>query len=298
MNVLLWPMAVVLIMSGWGAILWATGAWVPEEIRAWNRIAAAHGYRARQSPALTLLERAPFMRRFLADADLRRLLFVAGVDSTPAQFFVRAAGLAFGVAASLFAADVVTLLSSGGFAVSPALPFVTGVAMFAVSYLNLRQKANRLRAQVNRTLGDLTPFLSVLLGEHTLLLSNGVKMLSQCVDAPELAHIVVDEQYRHLVRAGTALSTAELYRAIGEAYGIEMFVRLAEANESTTREGLPSETVYVQLAKSVYGTRLLEGQQRAARAKTRISIPIALMLVPLLVMLLVPVFYSISESLK
>ena len=92
-------------------------------------------------------------------------------------------------------------------------------------------------------------------------------------------------------------STAEEYRMIGDIYGIELFNRLAEQVEAIDL-GLSAEDVYLRLALSCYKSRLTESRLRVARAKVRITIPVALMLLPLLALLLIPLFFSISTVLS
>jgi hypothetical protein len=51
------------------------------------------------------------------------------------------------------------------------------------------------------------------------------------------------------------------------------------------------------VARAVYQNRLAEARFRAARAKTLVTIPVAMMLIPLLILIGAPVFATISGGL-
>jgi len=54
---------------------------------------------------------------------------------------------------------------------------------------------------------------------------------------------------------------------------------------------------YTRVARAVYHNRLAEARFRAARAKTLVTIPVAMMLLPLLILIGAPVFATISGGL-
>ena len=94
----------------------------------------------------------------------------------------------------------------------------------------------------------------------------------------------------------TYRSTAEKYRLIGDAYQIREFTEIADA-AATTNVGVPDRVAYTRLALTVYQERLADARVHAARARILITLPIAGMLVPLLLLIGAPTFNAISSGL-
>ena len=66
---------------------------------------------------------------------------------------------------------------------------------------------------------------------------------------------------------------------------------------ATTNVGVPDRVAYTRLALTVYQERLADARVRAARARILITLPIAGMLVPLLLLIGAPTFHAISAGL-
>ena len=78
--------------------------------------------------------------------------------------------------------------------------------------------------------------------------------------------------------------------------GIREFADVAEA-AATTNVGVPNRVAYTRLALTVYQERLADARVRAARARILITLPIAGMLIPLLLLIGAPTFQAISSGL-
>ena len=75
-----------------------------------------------------------------------------------------------------------------------------------------------------------------------------------------------------------------------------MFSQVADA-AANTQVGIAERDMYTRLAKTVYSHRLSEAREHASRAKTLVSIPVAGMLIPLLILLGAPLMTSIASGL-
>ena len=130
---------------------------------------------------------------------------------------------------------------------------------------------------------------------HGLQLDDAVKVMSRCARDDALQELLDRGGFKRL--AGNAYrSTAEKYRLIGDAYGIREFVDVADA-AAATNVGVPDRVAYTRLALTVYQERLADARVQAARARILITLPIAGMLVPLLLLIGAPTFHAISAGL-
>jgi hypothetical protein len=91
-------------------------------------------------------------------------------------------------------------------------------------------------------------------------------------------------------------STAELYRSIGEAFRVPAFTLVADAL-ATTNVGIGERVTYTRVAQAVYQHRLADARMRAARARILVTLPVAGMLIPLLLLLGAPTFESLTTGL-
>lgn len=83
---------------------------------------------------------------------------------------------------------------------------------------------------------------------------------------------------------------------IGDAYRLRDFNNVADSAASAN-VGVAERDAYTRLALSVYQERLADARMHAARARILITLPIAGMLIPLLMLIGAPTFHAISAGL-
>jgi hypothetical protein len=137
--------------------------------------------------------------------------------------------------------------------------------------------------------------VAILTDQRGLQLEDAVKMLSRCLTTDALESIVEHKGYARLVTGGYK-NTPELYRKIADAYEIPEFSAVADAI-SNTNIGLGERDTYTRLAKSVYQRRLADARMKSARAKIVVTVPIAGMLFPLLILIGAPAISNVVEAL-
>ena len=103
---------------------------------------------------------------------------------------------------------------------------------------------------------------------------------SPAAPPPPTCATLVHDGWRRLI-PGTQRSTVDLYRRIGEEFGIEQFTLVADAL-TTTNVGIAERDTYTRAAHAVYQQRLADARVRAARARILVTLPVAGMLIPLL----------------
>jgi hypothetical protein len=128
-----------------------------------------------------------------------------------------------------------------------------------------------------------------------LQLEDAVRILSRCVDHQSLQSIVDGRGWQRLVHQPHS-TTIELYRQISAEFGIPLFDVVADA-AANANVGMSERETYTRVARAVYQNRLAGARFRAARAKTLVTIPVAMMLIPLLILIGAPVFATISGGL-
>jgi hypothetical protein len=137
---------------------------------------------------------------------------------------------------------------------------------------------------------------AVMTDARGLQLSDAVRILSRCAVSHELQTLVDREGWRRLIHEDVR-STIELYHLIGSQYQIPMFVQLADA-AATTNVGFPEREAYTRLAVSFYRDKLGDARLRAARAKILVTLPVAGMLIPLLLLIGAPTFQAVTQGLQ
>jgi hypothetical protein len=137
--------------------------------------------------------------------------------------------------------------------------------------------------------------VAILTDGRGLQLEDAVRILSRSADHRALQTIVDNRGWERLVE-GPHRSTIHLYRLIAEAYGIPLFATVADA-AANANLGFSERQIYTRLAGSVYQQRLAEARFHTARAKMLVTLPIAGMLIPLIVLIAAPVFASITGGL-
>ncbi|MFN2451282.1 MAG: hypothetical protein ABR541_02895 [Candidatus Dormibacteria bacterium] len=282
---------------GWVGLAYLD-VFVTGDVRAWRRLARLRGYARPRSRIERQATQAAIVHRMQGELDLSRLLAIAGRGETPLGFLGRALGYGFAAASLFLGLEGLTHGITGDWLLGlpPFWLFPVGIAASLACVVLLRAEAHRHQAQSERALGDMLMLIAILTDARGLQLDDAVRILSRCVDSRSLQVLVDGQDFVRLVRQPYR-STVELYRAISAEYGIAMFGRLADG-AANANIGFSERDVYTRLAKSVYEQRLAEARMRSARAKTLVTIPVAGMLIPLLILLGAPTVASLAGALR
>lgn len=279
----------------WWVGLSRLGVFLPEDVRAWRRLAALRAHPLPETRFERTVKHARWLRRAQQELNLDRLLARACRVDTELAFLGKTAALALLVFALCLLLDAAARAAQGTWLAPPWLAVVLGFAVFPLSLLELRAAARRSGAAVSATLADMLMQVAVITDTRGLQLHDAVRMLARCAHEPSLARLVDQEAFTRLA-PGPHRSTVELYRAIGAAYGIDVLSQLADAAASTN-VGIPERQAFTQLALGVYAQRLGYARMRAARAKVLVTLPVAAMLIPLLLLIAAPTFQAVSGGL-
>jgi hypothetical protein len=280
--------------------VWALGlvrldVFTPDDVRAWRRLAALRGYATPAGRLERTAARLPFLRRVQDELDLHRQLAIAGWSATPAGFLLRVLFISLLSAAVFLALLAVGLIENGAWPVPPAVAFLVAGVVFVLQISWLRSSARTRREQSDRALGDMMMLVAVMTDGRGLQLEDAVRILSHCVDHQSLQSIVDGKGWERLVHQPHQ-TTIELYRLIAAEFGIPLFGVVADA-AANANVGMSERETYTRVAAAVYQRRLAEARFHAARAKTLVSIPVAMMLIPLLLLIGAPIFATISGGL-
>jgi hypothetical protein len=283
----------------------ALGAWVSGVVmldvftaidaRAWRRMSRLRGYATRGSALERVANRAPFLRRLQAELDLEQLLGQANSDDSSTSFLARTAAITLMSFALLLAAEAGDRALTGAWPVPPWATVLFAALIPPLALSDLRRRARRAREASGRTLGDMLMTVAVMTDSRGLQLDDAVRVMSRCARDSALQDLLDRGGFKRLARTSYR-STVEKYRLIGEAYRIREFAEIADA-AGTTNVGVPDRVAYTRLALTVYQERLADARVRAARARILITLPIAGMLVPLLLLIGAPTFHAISTGL-
>lgn len=283
----------------------AIGAWVAgvafldvftaADARAWRRMTQLRGFATRGSTFARVARRAPMLTRLQAELDLERLLGQANSSDTPTSFIARTGAISLMTFAVLLAAIAGGRALEGEWPAPPWAAALVAALTLPLSIVDLRRRARAGREASARTLGDMLMAVAVMTDSRGLQLDDAVKVMSRCARDDALQNLLDRGGFKRLA-GGSYRSTAEKYRLISAAYGIREFADVAEA-AATTNVGVPNRVAYTRLALTVYQERLADARVHAARARILITLPIAGMLVPLLLLIGAPTLHAISAGL-
>jgi hypothetical protein len=283
----------------------AIGAWIggvamldvftASDARAWRRMSQLRGFATRESAFVRVAGRAPLVKRLQAGLDLERLLAQANSGDTPMIFLARTGAISLMALALLLAAAAGGRALGGAWPAPPWAALLVALVILPVSVLDLRARAKAARDSSSRTLGDMLMAVAVMTDSRGLQLDDAVRVMSRCARDDALQKLLDRGGFKRLV-SGPYRSTAEKYRQIGDAYQVREFGEVADA-AATTNVGVPDRLAYTRLALTVYQERLADARVRAARARILITLPIAGMLIPLLLLIGAPTFHAISAGL-
>jgi hypothetical protein len=293
-DLLIPALLIIAVVGLWAVGLARLGYLTGADVRAWNRIAALRGF----SRPPTRLERAAgrsaTVRRVQAELDLRRLLVVADRAESETAFLARTVFLALLTLTVALVVDMASRLGGGDFIVPPGLAVILAISVVPLRFSALRAAARRRRDNAGRTLGDMMTLVAIMTDGRGLQVEDAVRILSRCARTSDLSSLV-DGGWRRLIPTQPR-STSDLYRAIGQEFSIGQFTLVADA-VTTTNVGVAERETYTRVANAVYQQRLAEARMRAARARILVTLPVAGMLIPLLLLLGAPTFQSITAGL-
>lgn len=291
-----WPYAVatVALVAIWALVLARLGVLTPSDVRAWRRLASLRGYARPQTRLARAADRSELARRLQEELDLHRLLAVADRDETDAAFVGRTALIALLAFTVTLVIDASARVGGGDFLAPPWIALLISGAAALLRVAGLRAAARRRRTNADRTLGDMMMLVAITTDGRGLHVEDAVRILARCAGTSDL-RTLVDGGWRRLITSHPR-NTGELYRAIGTEYRIPQFSLVADAL-GTTNVGIAERDTYARVAHTVYQQRLTEARMRAARARILVTLPVAGMLIPLLLLLGAPTFQSISSGL-
>lgn len=285
--------ATCLIVAVWALVIARLGLLTRSDVRAWRTLAALRGYARSQSAISRVADRSAALHVLRTELDLGRLLAVAEREESEIAFLGRTAFIALLACAAGVALDAAAQLGDAGIAGPIGIGLVSGLVAAGVRFVLLREAARRRRDQAGRTLGDMMMMVAIMTDGRGLQVEDAIRILARCATTDHL-RTLVDGGWRRLVPAPPR-STAELFRAIAREYRIDQFGVVADAL-TTTNVGVAERQTYARVAHAVYEQRLADARTSAARARILVTLPVAGMLVPLLVLLGAPALQSISAG--
>lgn len=285
----------VVVIAAWAIGFTLLDLFTAADARAWRRMTHIRGFATRGSVLGRVARRAPTLRRLQGELDLEHSLAQGHSDHTPASFLARTGAISLLVFALLLAAIATGRAVEGQWPTPPWVAFTVGALIVPMSLLDLRRRARRMKEETGRILGDTLMAVAVMTDTRGLQLDDAVRIMSRCARGDALQALLDHGGFKRL--AGSSYrSTSEKYRLIGNAYQIREFNQVADA-AATTNVGVPERDAYTRLALTIYQRRLADARVRAARARILITLLIAGMLVPLLMLIGAPTFHAISAGL-
>ncbi|MGH2928838.1 MAG: hypothetical protein ACRDL8_11605 [Solirubrobacteraceae bacterium] len=304
------PALLVLLVGALGLLLlWRLGAWTPASVQTFRRLAARQGITLQAPLAERLLHRAPALRRVQDATDVGRLLLLAGRSGGAAAWLLRQVGTAVLWAALLLALDLLTLVPQGRLAFPPYLAFVFGFAWLLLGYVRLRNAAQRRREALERAVQQSFVELALLTSTRQLPVPVAFEeVLAPAQSDHTLRRLFEGDSWRPVVEGGAArpqergqehgvgplLSSAGVYGAIGEAYGVPSLALLGQGLHRINDKGQPPADVLTALARTAADDQVTEMLIKAEQAKVRQAIPVGLMVLPLLALVGFPLIASLQ----
>jgi hypothetical protein len=285
----------VLVIGAWASGFLLLDLFAPADARAWQRMTHLRGFATRGSMFQRLARKTPLLTRLQRELDLERLLAQAHSDETPAGFLARTGAISLLTFAALLAATAIGRALEGHWPADPGIALVIGLSIIPLSVLDLRRKVRDTQVRTARILGDTLMAVAVMTDTRGLQLDDAVRIMSRCAWDSALQDLLDHGGFKRLVH-GSYRSTTEKYRMIGDTYRIREFNNVADGAASAN-VGVSERDAYTRLALSVYQERLADARVHAARARILITLPIAGMLLPLLMLIGAPTFHAISSGL-
>jgi hypothetical protein len=292
----------------WVAALWYLRVTVDPALLSWERLTRLRGLSERAPLGDRLVSRLgarlPLLRNLQAEADVSRLLAIAGEPPSAGAWLFRTSALTAGTLTALLLIDEMTLLSSGRLAFAPGFCLGAAALVGAYSYVRLRARARSRQQRLGQAVGDSLPHLAVMTYHHRVPVSEALVIFARCQRDGSLHRHLLDTSWEDVPlarsasqvpqEAGRHESTALIYERMGQALGVPMFAALGSAVRRVSERGLSSQEVLTRLAYATYSERLAQARVAAAQAKTLIVIPMGLMIVPVLLLIGAPLAASLS----
>ncbi len=199
------------------------------DVRQWRRISALRGYSTgsmlgETGTGLTIYT------RLQREMNLEHHLAVANRPESPQSFITKIFAIGLFSAAGFVALDIFSFAANGSWILGLPPEFGIAVAILgpAIYVSDLRQDVARRQRMVNDGLGDTLMLIAVMTSGRGLPLDDAVRILSRCINTPEVRAIVDNRSWSRLIKENPK-STVELYHAIAQQYGIPMFDQIADA---------------------------------------------------------------------
>ncbi|MFZ0218047.1 MAG: hypothetical protein WAM30_19105 [Candidatus Dormiibacterota bacterium] len=300
------PAILILVVGAAGlALLWRFGAWVPASVQTFRRLASRQGINVQSPVSERILRRAPALRRLQDATDVGRLLQLAGQRQGAATWLLRQAGTSVLLAALLLVLDLATLGLEGRLAFPVYLAFAFGAAWWLLGYVRLRNAAQHRREALERAVAQ--GFVELALLTHTRQLPVAValeEVLAPAQDDGTLRGLFAGAGWRQLVEAdarsrgevpGLALqSSADIYSAIGESYGIPALGLLGTSLHRINDKGQAPAEVLTALARTAADEQVADMLVRTEQSRVRQAIPVGLMVLPLLALVGFPLLAALQ----
>jgi hypothetical protein len=290
---------VLLVATG---VLCALAAWrlevfAPPHVAAARRNLRLRGLLDQRPAAERFGDRLPFLKTLARQTSLTRLLAVAGRAQPMNRWVASTVALALGALVFGGVLSAAGVVLTGSAVVPLALgPLLVPCAVL-LSYAALHEQARQRQRLMATELGDMVVNLGVLVGPGGVPIEDALLALSRCTRDQAVYSLLRNEGWRQLI-PNRPRSQYLLFAEIAEEYDVPEFRLLADAVRSVTVKGLDPLEQYTNLANNVYQARLAEAQTVAAKAKIKLTIPIAGMILPLLLLLTAPLVYAVIAGLR
>ncbi|MHB8510460.1 MAG: hypothetical protein ACYDGR_17765 [Candidatus Dormibacteria bacterium] len=243
-----------------------------------------------------LSDRYTLVRRLENEANMQRLLAIAGRDESPGLFLVR--GLVIGVAFLLLVLVVDVVGAGPG---GPPIPFWVGVLgagiVGALQYAQLRTQASRRQRAMDQEVAEMFDLLGVITGNTASAVEKTLILLASCTEDQALYSLLKDEGWRKLVD-GQPRTEHALYAMVAEAYGVPQLRVLSDVVKSVNVRGLAALPAFTGAAESASSDQLANQREESRKAEIRLRVPIALLILPILGLILAPLAAALATGLK
>jgi hypothetical protein len=276
---------------------WRLEVFDPPHVSAARRNLRLRGLLDQRPAAERFGDRLPFLKTLARQTSLTRLLAVAGRAQPMNRWVASTVALALGALVCGGVLSAAGVVLTGSAVVPLALgPLLVPCAVL-LSYAALHEQARQRQRLMATELGDMVVNLGVLVGPGGVPIEDALLALSRCTRDHAVYSLLRNEGWRQLI-PNRPRSQYLLFAEIAEEYDVPEFRLLADAVRSVTVKGLDPLEQYTNLANNVYQARLAEAQTVAAKAKIKLTIPIAGMILPLLLLLTAPLVYAVVAGLR
>ena len=285
--ILMAPVAAFLMLQRAGAFVVAEQVAI---VRVRRRLA-----RERRPPVTDRLGRRTALRRLDDVRDLRRLLLLAGADTTPGVWALRVLAVMLAVLAGLTLLNVASVFGGNGVAVPWTAVVLLLAAVPIAAILLLRVRAARLQENAGRAFAEVAAVLAGVGGRPPL--RNPAQLeptdlicrVAAWMDDPSLRAIVDGNRWRRLADDAGRLpvTESEWFQVVGELYEVPAATRVAEVVR-VGRELSPGDVAarYLVTARDLTKERLANLRARNRRAVVTQVVPMLGLVAALMILVL------------